>query len=124
MFGNLRSVDGRVAPSFRSAIQSKRTVDCRHRIWIAGRRDRQDEWSVLNSTIADRRSALLRCTRPRVLVLFPRANQDSVVGRRLDRRCARAQQPVAVVRCLRFRALRRQTGVCFVYNSGSVVKHY
>lgn len=111
-----------MAPSFRSTIQSERTVDCRHGVWIAGKRDRPDKWSVRSPTVTDRGSALLRCTRPRVLVLFPRANQDSVVGRRLYRRCAGAQQPVAVVRCLRFRALRRQTGVCFVCDSGSSSK--
>lgn len=123
MFGIPRSVDGRVAPSFRTAVQSKRTVDCCRGVWIAGKRDLPDESSVRSPTVADRGSALFRCTRPRVFVLFPRANQDSVVGRHLDRRCPRPQQPVAVVRCLRFRALRRQTGVCFVCDSGSVVKY-
>jgi len=108
-----------VAPRFRSAEQSERTVDGGRGVWIAGKRDLPDERSVRSPTVADRGPALLRCARPRVLVLFPRVNQGRAVGRRLHRRCARAQQPVAIVRRLRFRALRRQTGVCLVCDNGS-----
>jgi len=109
----------RVAPRFRSAAQSDRPVDGRRGVWIAVRRDRPDERGVRRPTVADRGPALLRRARPRVPVLFPRADQGRSVGRRLDGRRACAQQPVAAVRGLRFRALRLQTGVCLLSENGS-----
>ncbi|CAI6346967.1 unnamed protein product [Macrosiphum euphorbiae] len=113
-----RCLNIRVTPRFRSAAQSDRPVDGRRGVWIAVRRDRPNERSVRRPTVADRGPALLRRARPRVPVLFPRANQGRAVGRRLDGRRAGAQQPVAAVRGLRFRALRLQTGVCLLCENG------
>jgi len=107
-----RAMNILVALRFRSAAQSDRPVDGRRGVWIAGRLDRPNERSVRGPTVADRWPALLRCARPRLPVLFPRSNQGRAMGRRVHRRRACAQQPVAAVRGLRFRALRFQTGVC------------
>lgn len=101
-----------VALHFRSTAQSNRPVDGRRGVRIAVRLDRPNERSVRGPTVADRWPALLRHARPRLPVLFPLSNQGRAVGYRVHRRSACAQQPVAAVRGLRFRALRFQTGVC------------
>jgi len=78
-----RSLNVPVSPlGFRS--ESDLPVDGRRGVWIAERRCWSDQPSVRGPTVTDRGPTLLWCARPRVSVLFPRANQGHAVGRRLD----------------------------------------